>query len=97
MPEIQRLMGSLCYTRRQSTSPYTDLNSSAQWNDMAHDFARQCCGILGQVTPACAVITANVHASTAVLIMIDTQKQQVHVPVCEHDGYVLSSGAAGMT
>lgn len=49
MPEIQRLMGSLCYTRRQDTSPYADLKSPAQWNDMARDFARQCCGILGQV------------------------------------------------
>ncbi len=49
MPEIQRLMGSLCYTRRQSSSPYAEFNSPAQWDDVAHEFTRQCCGLLGQV------------------------------------------------
>lgn len=48
MPEIQRLMGSLCYTRRQSSSPYAEFNSPAQWDDVAHEFTRQCCGLLGQ-------------------------------------------------
>ncbi len=53
MPDIQRLMGSLCYTRRQSSSPYADLNSAAQWEDVAHEFTRQCCGLLGQVLAEC--------------------------------------------
>ena len=49
MPVIQRLMGSLCYIRRQSSSPYAEFNSPAQWDDVAHEFTRQCCGLLGQV------------------------------------------------
>ena len=57
MPEIQRLMGALCYTRRQSSSPYAELHSPAQWDDVAHEFTRQCCGLLGQVTTP-AVITS---------------------------------------
>ena len=49
MPDIQRVMGALCYARRAGSTPYADLNSPAQWDDVAREFARQCCGLLGQV------------------------------------------------
>ncbi|EIE20259.1 hypothetical protein COCSUDRAFT_37929 [Coccomyxa subellipsoidea C-169] len=48
MGEIQRLMGCLCFVRRPGSSPYSDLMAPAQWNDAAREFARQCCGLLGQ-------------------------------------------------
>ena len=63
MPEIQRLMGSLCYTRRQSSSPYAEFNSRAQWDDVAHEFTRQCCGLLGQVK--FAYLSKMLHVHTA--------------------------------
>lgn len=49
MGEIQRLMGCLCFVKRPGSSPYSDLMAPAQWNEVAREFARQCCGLLGQV------------------------------------------------
>ena len=49
MAEIQRLMGCLCFVRRPGASPYTDLMAPSLWSDVAREFSRQCCGLLGQV------------------------------------------------
>lgn len=49
MGEIQRLMGCLCFVRRPGSSPYADLMAPAQWSEVAREFSRQCCGLLGQV------------------------------------------------
>ena len=49
MADIQRVMGALCFARRAGTTPYADLSSPTQWDDVAREFARQCCGLLGQV------------------------------------------------
>lgn len=51
MQDIQRVMGALCFARRAGSTPYADLNTPAQWGDVAREFARQCCGLLGQVNP----------------------------------------------
>ena len=58
MADIQRVMGALCFARRAGTTPYTDLSSPTQWDDVAREFARQCCGLLGQVRALCADVQA---------------------------------------
>ena len=52
MGEIQRLMGALCFVRRPGASPYADLMAASLWSDVAREFSRQCCGLLGQVGQA---------------------------------------------
>lgn len=52
MAEIQRLMGCLCFVRRPGASPYADLMAPSLWSDVAREFSRQCCGLLGQVWPS---------------------------------------------
>ena len=49
--EIARLMGSLVFSRRLSRSPYAHLLEDSQWDTVARDFARHCCGLLGLVWP----------------------------------------------
>ncbi|CAK0782608.1 hypothetical protein CVIRNUC_005811 [Coccomyxa viridis] len=48
MAEIQRLMGCLCFVRRPGASPYADLMAPSLWSDVAREYSRQCCGLLGQ-------------------------------------------------
>ena len=67
MPEIQRLMGSLCFTRRQTSTPYADLNSPAQWDDVTREFARQCCGLLGQVSKLSQHTLLQTHKALSML------------------------------
>ena len=47
--EIARLMGSLAFSRRLPRSPYAHLLEDSQWDTVARDFARHCCGLLGLV------------------------------------------------
>ena len=47
---IQRLMGCLCYAKRPAKNPYKDLMSPTLWKEAARDFARHCCGLMGQVS-----------------------------------------------
>jgi len=49
LADIRRLMGCLCWVRRPGASPYADLMAPAHWDAAAREFARQCCGLLGQV------------------------------------------------
>ena len=49
--EIARLMGSLAFSRRLPRSPYAHLLEDSQWDTVARDFARHCCGLLGLVSP----------------------------------------------
>ena len=46
---IQRLMGHLCFLKRSGAGPYSDLASVKLWDEVARDFTRHCCGLLGQV------------------------------------------------
>lgn len=81
MPEIQRLMGALCYTRRQSSSPYAELHSLAQWDDVAHEFTRQCCGLLGQAyeSPLLVCVAAgSVALPTLLKLASKVAGQQQH-------------------
>ena len=48
LADIRRLMGCLCWVRRPAASPYADLMAPGHWDAAAREFARQCCGLLGQ-------------------------------------------------
>ncbi len=48
--KITRLMGCLCYTKRLERSPYADLLAESQWDAIAQEFVRQCCGLMGLVS-----------------------------------------------
>lgn len=63
MPDIQRVMGALCFARRAGSTPYADLNTPAQWDEVAREFARQCCGLLGQVKPLHPIVHARMLMS----------------------------------
>lgn len=52
--KITRLMGCLCYTKRLERSPYADLLAESQWDAIAQEFVRQCCGLMGLVRSALA-------------------------------------------
>lgn len=50
MHEIQRLMGCLLFVDRPpAETPYADLLSPTRWDEVAQDFARQACSLMGQV------------------------------------------------
>lgn len=50
MCEIQRLMGCLLFVDRAAhDTPYADLLSPLRWEEVAHEFARQACSLMGQV------------------------------------------------
>ena len=66
MAEIQRLMGCLCFVRRPGASPYADLMAPSLWSDVAREFSRQCCGLLGQVRGCTAQPETPKHACTHV-------------------------------
>lgn len=49
MPEIQRLTGHLIYAKHPSgKSPYNDTYAQ-QWDDVATEFVKQACNLIGQV------------------------------------------------
>ena len=58
LPQLQRLMGALCFASRAGTGggggPYADLFSGSLWDEAARDFVRQSCALLGQVRAACS-------------------------------------------
>lgn len=66
MPDIQRVMGALCFARRAGSTPYADLNTPAQWDEVAREFARQCCGLLGQVKP----LRPTAHAQKLMSLLV---------------------------
>ena len=50
MPEIQRLAGHLIYAKHATgKSPYKDTYDQ-QWEEVATDFVKQACNLVGQVT-----------------------------------------------
>lgn len=62
MREIQRLMGCLVYSKRSlHSSPYCDLVSCERWDDLARDFTKQACSLMGQATesPLAVVVAAG--------------------------------------
>jgi len=64
MEEIQRLTGCLVYADRLDKSPYADLLSPKQWDDIEVDFTRMCCTLLGQAyeSPLAVSIAAGTIA-----------------------------------
>jgi hypothetical protein len=64
MCEIQRLMGCLLFVdRAPDDTPYADLLCGSRWDEVAHEFARQACSLMGQVRlvelPACPSPSPN--------------------------------------
>jgi len=50
MREIQRLMGCLLFADRPAAdTPYADLLSPTHWEEVAQEFPRQACSVMGQV------------------------------------------------
>jgi hypothetical protein len=50
MRDIQRLMGCLLFSERDpGDTPYADLLSPTRWDEVAQEFARQACSLMGQV------------------------------------------------
>lgn len=50
MRDIQRLMGCLLFADRDpGDTPYADLLSPTRWDEVAQEFARQACSLMGQV------------------------------------------------
>jgi hypothetical protein len=48
--DIQRLMGCMVYADRPpEATPYADLLSPCQWDEVAAEFTRQACNLMGQV------------------------------------------------
>jgi hypothetical protein len=51
MRDIQRLMGCLLFSDRDpGDTPYADLLSPTRWDEVAQEFARQACSLMGQVS-----------------------------------------------
>jgi hypothetical protein len=50
MRDIQRLMGCLLFSDRDpGDTPYADLLSPTRWEEVAQEFVRQACSLMGQV------------------------------------------------
>ncbi|EFN56715.1 hypothetical protein CHLNCDRAFT_144112 [Chlorella variabilis] len=66
MAAIQKLMGALCFSRRAAAgrpSPYADLLAEDLWGNLARDFVRQCCVLLGQAQDSPLLVTVAAGAA----------------------------------
>lgn len=66
MAAIQRLMGALCFSKRVAAgraSPYDDLLTEDLWGNLARDFVRQCCVLLGQAQDSPLLVTVAAGAA----------------------------------
>ncbi|KAL4447903.1 hypothetical protein ABPG75_005122 [Micractinium tetrahymenae] len=66
MPAIQRLMGALCFAKRAAAgrpSPYADLLAEDLWGNLAREFVRQCCLLLGQAQDSPLLVTVAAGAA----------------------------------
>lgn len=62
MRDIQRLMGCLLFADRDpGDTPYADLLSPTRWDEVAQEFARQACSLMGQAydSPLAVTIAAG--------------------------------------
>lgn len=80
--DATRLMGSLCYANRLSSSPYSDLVADSRWEDAALEFSRQCCGLMGLAleSPLLVAVAAGSVALPTLLKLADilvTQGQEL--------------------
>lgn len=73
MPQIQRLLGALCYAKRAAAgqrTPYADLFALEElWAGLQKDFVRQCCALLGQAqdSPLLVAVAAGSAALPTLL------------------------------
>lgn len=66
MRAIQKLMGALCFSRRAAmgkSNPYADLLVEDLWGNLARDFVRQCCVLLGQAQDSPLLVTVAAGAA----------------------------------
>ncbi|KAJ3040401.1 hypothetical protein HDV00_010955 [Rhizophlyctis rosea] len=78
LKEIQRLMGSLLYATRLSTSPYADLLSPTLSHTVTTHFTRDFCYLLGlpATPPLTTSILVGIHAMPTILKMSALMKTQ---------------------
>ncbi|KAL3680446.1 hypothetical protein R1sor_023402 [Riccia sorocarpa] len=83
MTEIQRLMGCLLWAGRLHSSPYADMLADTQWDNVATEFTRECCSLLGQAyeSPLQVVISAGAQALPTLVklaTIMANKKQEWH-------------------
>lgn len=73
MAEIQKLMTSLLWAGKLDSSPYSDLISPNNWDNLAEELTRQYCNILGQSyeSPLSVTIKAGVQGMPRFLKMMN--------------------------
>eukprot|EP00882_Tetradesmus_deserticola_P013141 GHRQ01013934.1.p1 GENE.GHRQ01013934.1~~GHRQ01013934.1.p1 ORF type:complete len:322 (+),score=158.98 GHRQ01013934.1:2-967(+) len=78
MRDIQRLMGCLLFCDRQpADTPYADLLSPTRWEEVAQEFARQACSLMGQAYDSpLAVAVAAGGAALPPLLKLNTMMQK---------------------
>jgi hypothetical protein len=79
MGDIQRLMGCLLFADRPpQDTPYGDLlDSPTRWGEVAQEFMRQACSLMGRVRVLCCVLCV-----LCVHIYIYVYKKYIHSPAC---------------
>ncbi|PRW51023.1 RMD5-like protein A isoform A [Chlorella sorokiniana] len=88
MRAIQRLMGALCFSRRAAAgrpNPYAELMAEDLWGNLAREFVRQCCVLLGQAqdSPLLVTVAAGAAALPTLLKLAAVMGEQ---PVAELAG-----------
>ena len=88
MPEIQRLMGCLLFHNKPlvAEARYADLISPAAWNDVAVEFLRQACSLLGQASEsplAVAVAAGTVALPPLFKLAAVMERNSQDLSVCE--------------
>lgn len=78
--KLTRLMGCLCYKNRLESSPYADLLAESQWDAIAQEFVRQCCGLMGLAleSPLLVSVAAGSIALPTLLKLSDIMGAQHH-------------------
>eukprot|EP00878_Enallax_costatus_P021541 GHUV01022808.1.p1 GENE.GHUV01022808.1~~GHUV01022808.1.p1 ORF type:complete len:169 (+),score=23.35 GHUV01022808.1:640-1146(+) len=87
MREIQRLMGCLLFMDRcPSDTPYADLLSPTRWDEVAREFARQACSLMGQSydSPLAVTVAAGSVALPPILKLASVmEKNSQELATCQ--------------
>ncbi|XP_074280966.1 protein RMD5 homolog [Silene latifolia] len=80
MDEIQKLMMCLLWAGKLDSSPYADLLSPVNWENLAEEFTRQFCNLLGQSyeSPLSVTVSAGIQGLPTLLKLMNvmTGKKQ---------------------
>eukprot|EP00877_Chromochloris_zofingiensis_P001811 jgi/Chrzof1/11630/Cz06g02260.t1 len=87
MKGIQRLMGCMVFAGRPpAQTPYADLLSPCQWDDVAQEFTKQACSLMGQAfeSPLAVTVAAGSVALPALLKLAQVmEKNGQDLSACE--------------